>query len=379
MEAMIAAGGARLRHRRRRQPRDERARGPRGARGACSARRSRCPTASRSCGRCTRSGTARATRVYGPDLMAALLRARGRSAGSPMYLYGGRTPEALELLEARLRERFPGLRDRRRLLAAVPRAHARRRRSARSPTIDALGRRRRVGRHRPAQAGAVDARDAPAPGARRCWSASAPPSTSTPGSSRRRRAWMQRSGLEWAYRLSREPRRLWRRYARYNPRFVAGFARQYLATAAHGAERLRRERATAVHAGAANLMASMSASQSTADVAVVGLGRVGLPLALSFADRGLRVIGIDNDPARLGAVRRRPHAVRRDRRAGAARPRARRRTGCRSPTRVADAARRAPHRDHARHAVVLAHRDRHARHPLGARRPARRARDRATR
>jgi UDP-N-acetyl-D-mannosaminuronic acid dehydrogenase len=44
-------------------------------------------------------------------------------------------------------------------------------------------------------------------------------------------------------------------------------------------------------------------SKSTADVAVIGLGRVGLPLALSFADRGLRVVGIDNDAARLGAVR----------------------------------------------------------------------------
>jgi UDP-N-acetyl-D-mannosaminuronic acid dehydrogenase len=39
-----------------------------------------------------------------------------------------------------------------------------------------------------------------------------------------------------------------------------------------------------------------------ADVAVIGLGRIGLPLALSFADRGLRVIGVDNDPARLRAV-----------------------------------------------------------------------------
>jgi UDP-N-acetyl-D-mannosaminuronic acid dehydrogenase len=39
-----------------------------------------------------------------------------------------------------------------------------------------------------------------------------------------------------------------------------------------------------------------------ADVAIVGLGRIGLPLALSFADRGLTVIGVDNDPARLGAV-----------------------------------------------------------------------------
>jgi UDP-N-acetyl-D-mannosaminuronic acid dehydrogenase len=47
----------------------------------------------------------------------------------------------------------------------------------------------------------------------------------------------------------------------------------------------------------------MNPSQSTADVAVVGLGRVGLPLALSFADRGLDVIGIDNDAERLGAVR----------------------------------------------------------------------------
>jgi UDP-N-acetyl-D-mannosaminuronic acid dehydrogenase len=47
----------------------------------------------------------------------------------------------------------------------------------------------------------------------------------------------------------------------------------------------------------------MTSSLSTADVAVIGLGRVGLPLALSFADRGLSVIGIDNDPVRLDALR----------------------------------------------------------------------------
>jgi UDP-N-acetyl-D-mannosaminuronic acid dehydrogenase len=47
----------------------------------------------------------------------------------------------------------------------------------------------------------------------------------------------------------------------------------------------------------------MSNLETTADVSVIGLGRVGLPLALSFAERGLKVIGIDNDPARLGAVR----------------------------------------------------------------------------
>src|SRR4029453_7570186 len=38
------------------------------------------------------------------------------------------------------------------------------------------------------------------------------------------------------------------------------------------------------------------------DVSVVGLGRVGLPLALSFADRDLDVIGIDKGPGRIAAV-----------------------------------------------------------------------------
>jgi UDP-N-acetyl-D-mannosaminuronic acid dehydrogenase len=40
----------------------------------------------------------------------------------------------------------------------------------------------------------------------------------------------------------------------------------------------------------------------TTDVSVIGIGRIGLPLALSFADRGLRVLGVDNDPERLAAV-----------------------------------------------------------------------------
>src|SRR3954462_12953747 len=38
------------------------------------------------------------------------------------------------------------------------------------------------------------------------------------------------------------------------------------------------------------------------NVAVIGLGRVGLPLALSFADRGLDVIGVEREPAVLEQV-----------------------------------------------------------------------------
>ena len=32
--------------------------------------------------------------------------------------------------------------------------------------------------------------------------------------------WMQKCGLEWSYRLLREPRRLWRRYLILAPIFV---------------------------------------------------------------------------------------------------------------------------------------------------------------
>ena len=45
---------------------------------------------------------------------------------------------------------------------------------------------------------------------------------------------LQGLGLEWAYRLMQEPRRLWRRYLRYNPRFVLGLVRQ---TVAHSRRR----------------------------------------------------------------------------------------------------------------------------------------------
>ncbi|MBE2317401.1 nucleotide sugar dehydrogenase [Solirubrobacter sp. CPCC 204708] len=41
------------------------------------------------------------------------------------------------------------------------------------------------------------------------------------------------------------------------------------------------------------------------DVSVIGLGRIGLPLALSFADSGLSVLGVDTDQNRLQAIRER--------------------------------------------------------------------------
>ena len=46
------------------------------------------------------------------------------------------------------------------------------------------------------------------------------------GSTRQAPKWMQRNGLEWLFRLSTEPRRLWRRYFHSIPTFLFGIARR---------------------------------------------------------------------------------------------------------------------------------------------------------
>jgi N-acetylglucosaminyldiphosphoundecaprenol N-acetyl-beta-D-mannosaminyltransferase len=48
------------------------------------------------------------------------------------------------------------------------------------------------------------------------------------GRQRQAPLWMQRRGLEWAYRLAHEPRRLWRRYLIYNPKFLGLMAAQLI-------------------------------------------------------------------------------------------------------------------------------------------------------
>jgi N-acetylglucosaminyldiphosphoundecaprenol N-acetyl-beta-D-mannosaminyltransferase len=48
------------------------------------------------------------------------------------------------------------------------------------------------------------------------------------GSKRDAPRWMQEAGLGWLFRLIQEPRRLWRRYALHNPRFVGLLSAQWL-------------------------------------------------------------------------------------------------------------------------------------------------------
>ncbi|HTR72787.1 MAG TPA: WecB/TagA/CpsF family glycosyltransferase [Solirubrobacteraceae bacterium] len=165
-----------------------------------------------------------ATRVYGPDLMA-LYCARCAHANTPIYLYGGRGDAERELLASRLCERFPGLpiaggasppftpltlAEDDRLLADIDASGAQVVWvGTGQPKQEQWMHRMRPRLHAPLLVGVGAAFDFHAG-----LVPQAPP-------------WMQRHGLEWAYRLRREPKRLWRRYARYNPRFVAAFARQY--------------------------------------------------------------------------------------------------------------------------------------------------------
>ncbi len=169
-------------------------------------------------------GHSRATRIYGPDLMAHFC-ARAARKGIPMYLYGGRDAPARELLARRLNERFPGIRivggnsppfrsltpeeDERALADIDASGAAVVWVGTGQPLQEIWMHRMRPRLFAPLLVGVGAAFDFHAG-----LVSQAPP-------------WMQRSGLEWTYRLSREPRRLWPRYARYNPRFVAGFARQY--------------------------------------------------------------------------------------------------------------------------------------------------------
>jgi N-acetylglucosaminyldiphosphoundecaprenol N-acetyl-beta-D-mannosaminyltransferase len=171
-------------------------------------------------------GHGQASRVYGPDLMARYCQ-RSATTGVRMFLYGGRTDEALAQLERALRERCPGLRI---VGGYSPPFRALSDDEERDvvTTINASGADVVwVGTGQPKQekwmAAMRDRLDAPilaGVGAAFDFHAGLVPQAP---------AWMQRVGLEWSYRLAREPRRLWRRYARYNPRFVAGFLRQYVA------------------------------------------------------------------------------------------------------------------------------------------------------
>jgi N-acetylglucosaminyldiphosphoundecaprenol N-acetyl-beta-D-mannosaminyltransferase len=162
-------------------------------------------------------------RVYGPTLMLRVCEAAARD-GLAIFLYGS-LEATLERLSSRLRERFPGLR-----VAGT-----------------------RAGRFRPLTRGEQgrDADEINGSGAaitfvgmgcprQEWWLFHMRERVRMPalavgaafdfhaGLVPQAPAWMQARGLEWLYRLHREPRRLWRRYLVLTPTYVPLIAAQAL-------------------------------------------------------------------------------------------------------------------------------------------------------
>ena len=162
-------------------------------------------------------------RVYGPELMARACE-RAASTSRRFYLYGGRDQGALAQLGLNLRQRFPGVR----IVGGC------------SPPFRPL-----TGEEQAAITAEINESEADVVWVgigvpkQEKWMATMRPQLEAPvligvgaafdfhaGLVPQAPPWLQSAGLEWAYRLAHEPRRLWRRYLRYNPRFVSAFARQ---------------------------------------------------------------------------------------------------------------------------------------------------------
>jgi N-acetylglucosaminyldiphosphoundecaprenol N-acetyl-beta-D-mannosaminyltransferase len=162
-------------------------------------------------------------RVYGPELMGRAC-ARAAATGQRFYLYGGRDQDALMQLTTTLRRRFPGIN----IVGGYAPPFRRPTDEERAAVIEDINDAEAdvvwVGIGVPKQ---------------EKWMADMRPDLEAPvlvgvgaafdflaGLVPQAPPMLQKAGLEWAYRLAQEPRRLWRRYLRYNPRFVAAFARQ---------------------------------------------------------------------------------------------------------------------------------------------------------
>jgi N-acetylglucosaminyldiphosphoundecaprenol N-acetyl-beta-D-mannosaminyltransferase len=171
---------------------------------------------------CHRAGRPATRRIYGPDLMLAVLQ-RAAENGWSNYFYGGAEGVA-ELLAQRMCTTFPDL-----IVGGTE-----------SPPFRQLTE----------QEGVAVRTRINTSGAQLVWVGLSTPKQERwmaqhragleaaaligvgaafdfhTGRVRQAPPWMQRHGLEWLFRLLVEPRRLWRRYARNNPRFVLSVLRR---------------------------------------------------------------------------------------------------------------------------------------------------------
>ena len=160
-------------------------------------------------------GTRLADRVYGPTLMLRICE-RAAKEGLPIFLYGSRM-EVLEPLRERLCRRFPGLQVAGLQPSRFRRVDAAEQREIARSIVDSGARITFVGLGCPRQ---------------EVWAYENRPLIPMPliavgaafdfhaGGVRQAPPALQRAGLEWLFRLTLEPRRLWRRYLLLNPYYL---------------------------------------------------------------------------------------------------------------------------------------------------------------
>lgn len=170
------------------------------------------------------AGNSHVSRVYGPDLMAEIC-SKSAEKGHKHYLYGGGDGVA-ELLASKLREKFPGIQivgtytppfrpltddEDRAIVQKINESGADIVWVGLSTPKQEHWMARHLDRiHPPVMIGVGAAFDFHA------------------GLKSQAPKWMQKSGLEWFYRLCTEPKRLWKRYCINNPLFCLYFLLQSL-------------------------------------------------------------------------------------------------------------------------------------------------------
>jgi N-acetylglucosaminyldiphosphoundecaprenol N-acetyl-beta-D-mannosaminyltransferase len=165
-------------------------------------------------------------RVYGPELMLRQC-AHAAERGYRVWLYGGRDQGSLAQLALSLRQRHPGIRivggysPPFRALTPAEEEHVAAEINTARPDVLWVG--IGVPKQEKWMAHMRDRLDVPVMcGVGAAFDFHAGRISMAP-------RWMQERGLEWIFRIAQEPKRLLPRYLYTNPRFVAAFARQYLA------------------------------------------------------------------------------------------------------------------------------------------------------
>jgi N-acetylglucosaminyldiphosphoundecaprenol N-acetyl-beta-D-mannosaminyltransferase len=161
------------------------------------------------------------TRVYGPDVMEGVLSAS--DASGPRHYLLGSTPQTLAQLQSSIAARWPSALvvggESPPFRAMTPNELAERDFRVRSSGATLVW----VGLGTPKQDHEVARLAASLPVVALAVGAAF---DFLAGTVSQAPPWMQRSGLEWSYRLAQEPGRLARRYLWGNPRFVAAVVRQ---------------------------------------------------------------------------------------------------------------------------------------------------------